>query len=125
MGQLKRVKIKLHLDEKVQPVAQLERRIPIALKDKAKQQSKSYTDSKHHTTKWKIQSGDQVLVKQRKLNKLTTSFDIAPHYVTAIKVSVVTAQATSINKVITRIISHYKPLPNTAELPKKERRVGG
>ena len=58
-----------------------------------------------------------MLVKQRKLNKLTTSFDIAPHYFTTIKGSMVTAQATSNNKVLLRNISHYKPLPKTAELP--------
>ena len=77
-----------------------------------KQDSKSYTNRKRHVTEQKLQIGDQVLVKQRKLNKLMTSFDIVPYYVTAIKGTMVTAQATSNN------ISHFKPLPKTAELPK-------
>ena len=85
---------------------------------KVKQESKRYTDRKRHATERELQIGDQVLVKQRKLNKLTTSFDIVPYYVTAIKGTMVTAQATANNKVITRNISHFKPLPKTAELPK-------
>ena len=38
IGTIKNVKIKLHIDKKVQPVAQRERRIPFALREKVKSQ---------------------------------------------------------------------------------------
>ena len=49
------------------------------------------------------------------LNKPTISFDIVPYYITAIKGTMVTAQATSKNKVITR---NVKPILNLYRRPK-------
>ena len=82
-----------------------------------KTKSKSYTDRKRHTKSRKIQIGDQVLVKQRKRNKLSANFDIVPYLVTNVKGTMITAHSPTINKMITRNISHFKPLPKTAELP--------
>ena len=85
---------------------------------KAKEKAADYANKRRNATNRTINIGDQVLVKQRKKNKLSTSFDIVPFIVTDIKGSMITVKALNSDRTLTRNISHFKPLPKTAELPK-------
>ena len=44
----------------------------------SKYKSKHYMKNKHHSTNRAMKIGDRVLVKQRKLNKLTPTFNPQP-----------------------------------------------
>ena len=44
----------------------------------SKQHAKEYHDKRHHTKNFCLQIGDRVIVKQRKLNKLTPIFEATP-----------------------------------------------
>ena len=85
---------------------------------KAKEKAAEYANNRRRATDRTVNIGDQVLVKQRKKNKLSTSFDIVPFIVTEIKGSMITVKALNSDRTLTRNISHFKPLPKTAELPK-------
>lgn len=84
----------------------------------AKRIAAKYTDKRRHAAYRTINIGDQVLVKQRKCNKLSSPFNIIPHTVTAIKGTMITAKALNSDRTLTRNVSHFKPLPKSAELPK-------
>lgn len=85
---------------------------------KAKRKAAEYANRRRHATNRTINIGDQVLVKKPKKNKLSTSFDVVPFIVTEIKGSMITVKALNSDRTLTRNISHFKPLPKTAELPK-------
>ena len=55
--------------------------------------------------------GDQVLVRQRKRNKLTSRFDCRPYKIVAIKGTMITARGNDHH--ITGNCSHFKPFSGT------------
>ena len=59
-----------------------------------KNRMKEYSDTKYSAKYSDIKIGDYVLLKQRKLNKLTTNFDIKPYQVTDRKGNIVKFQET-------------------------------
>ena len=85
---------------------------------RAKEKAAEYANHRRHATDRIINIGDQVLVKQQKKNKLSTKFDVVPFIVTDLKGSMITVKALNSDRTLTRNISHFKPLPKTAELPK-------
>ena len=79
--------------------------------------SKQYTDQRRHASQRTLSVGDQVLVEQPALNKLSSKFRIVPYRVTNINRTMVTAKRINNNNTITRNISHFKQLPKASELP--------
>ncbi|KAK3083972.1 hypothetical protein FSP39_006106 [Pinctada imbricata] len=74
-----------------------------------KSKNKKYADSKRKGRESSIKEGDQVLVKQRKRDKLTPPFHPKPAKVIRRKKSMITVNHEG--KEITRDASHFKPLP--------------
>lgn len=83
---------------------------------KAKNQMKVNADVKNKVDKKDIDIGDTVLVKQRKMNKLTTPFDPKPLKVTDVKGTMITAGRGQ--KSITRNKGMFKRIPT--ELKEEE-----
>ena len=78
----------------------------------AKHRMKEYADRKRKAKTSQFQLGDTVLIRQRRLNKLTTRFDPSPFYITRIKGTMITARRRG--KYVTRNASHFKKItPNT------------
>ena len=77
--------------------------------DKAKQKMKQHAESRNRVKDKELDVGDTVLVKQRKMNKLTTPFESQPYQVTDVKGSMITAG--NGRKMITRNKSMFKPVP--------------
>ncbi|MES9884605.1 MAG: transposase family protein, partial [Sedimenticola sp.] len=73
-----------------------------------KAKAKFYTDSRRNARKSDLSVGDSVLVKQRKLNKLTPAFNPEPATILQKKGSMITVQLGG--KTVTRDTSHFKPL---------------
>lgn len=73
---------------------------------------KEYADQKQHSKVSEIKVGDTVLIRQPKVNKLTTPFNPKPFVVTTRKGSMVTVKRGS--KKITRNISFFKKIVKTA-----------
>ena len=69
---------------------------------------RKYFDNWYHTKNWQIHIGDCVLVKQLRLNKSKSPFDLDPYFVKCVKGSMVTAERR--NKSITRNKEHFKLL---------------
>ena len=65
-----------------------------------------------------IKCGNQLIVKQPKVNKLKPHFNINPYIITAIKGIMIIAEHPVTKHQITRNISHFKFLPWTAAVPK-------
>ena len=83
----------------------------------AKEKAKAYTDNRFKS-EWKdLKTDDLVLVKQRKMNKLTPIFEPHPYRVTEKKGTMVTAQSDITGKSITRNVSHFKRVPEKTEFP--------
>ena len=81
----------------------------------AKEKAKAYTDNRFKS-EWKdLKTDDLVLVKQRKMNKLTPIFEPHPYRVTEKKGTMVTAQSDINGKSITRNVSHFKRVPEKTE----------
>ncbi|KAK7099536.1 hypothetical protein V1264_003664 [Littorina saxatilis] len=77
----------------------------------AKQKMKLYADKRNHAKRAEIASGDFVLAKQRKRNKLTPPFNPTPMVVTATNGSMITAQSSQGQPVtLTRNSSYFKKL---------------
>lgn len=72
----------------------------------AKEKRKVYTDKRRAAKKPHFAIGDQVLVKQKKVNKLTPRFDPQAYKITKIKGTMITANRP--NHTITRNCSHFK-----------------
>ena len=85
----------------------------IRIKDqKAKDKMKEYADRKRNVKESKFAINDAVLVKQNKVNKLTSPFNPTPLIVVAVKGSMVTAKSTKENRWITRNSSFFKKIPD-------------
>ena len=81
--------------------------------------AKEYTDEKRHAKDRKLSIGDRVLVRQKKVNKLSTPFNPHPYHVTDVKGTLVTAQNRVNHHQISRNITHFKSIPDTAPAPKQ------
>ena len=93
-------------------------------KDKLrKEQMKMYADRKSNVKECDINVGDTVLVKQRKLNKLTTPFSTVRYIVTETKGSMITAVSEETKKFITRNSSFFKKVPNNNTNKKDENNI--
>ena len=77
----------------------------------AKAKQKVYADHRRGATTPIFKVGDQVLVRQRKRNKLTSRFDCRPYKIVAIKGTMITARRNDHH--ITRNCSHFKPFSGT------------
>lgn len=82
----------------------------------SKQKMKEYADRRRHTAPSPITSGDQVLVRQRKLDKLTPPYNPKPYTVVEKRGSMVTAKRD--DHTITRNSSHFRSVSTPA--PKEE-----
>lgn len=71
-----------------------------------KERMKKNADVTNHAKQRKITVGDNVLVKQKKCNKLTTPFDPKPYKVITVKGTMITAKRQ--DNVVTRNSSHFK-----------------
>ena len=83
--------------------------------NQAKLKMRTYADARRHTKPCHLQTGDAVLVKQRRRNKLTPPFCPTPYQVTARKGSMITAERG--NHQITRNSSHFKPVMGDVPSP--------
>ncbi|XP_064483033.1 uncharacterized protein K02A2.6-like [Ornithodoros turicata] len=75
---------------------------------RAKEISKARADEKRHTGEHTLQKGDVVLVKQKKISKLTSTFDPVPYIVVEVIGSQISAKRN--NHIITRNASFFKKL---------------
>ncbi|KAL5015077.1 hypothetical protein ScPMuIL_009347 [Solemya velum] len=80
-----------------------------------KEKMKIYADNKRHTKLYPLGPGDQVLIKQKKRNKLTPPFDPRPCTMREKNGSMITAQ--SGESLITRNSSHFKRLLGNHPVP--------
>ena len=76
----------------------------------AKRKMKMYADNHSNVKNSNFQLDDTVLVKQKKVNKLTPPFDPNPMIIIAIKGSMITAKSRKTNKEITRNSSFFKKI---------------
>ena len=74
--------------------------------ERSKLKMKYYTDNRYHAKESCLAEGDFVLVRQRKLNKLTSNFDPVPYQIIRRRGSMITASRP--NHLITRNIDHFK-----------------
>ena len=79
----------------------------------SKYKSKHYMDNKHHSTNRAMKIGDRVLVKQRKLNKLTPTFNPQPYTVIQRNGYKITAKREISNHNVKRNISYFKLILRT------------
>ena len=77
---------------------------------KAKSQIKENTDKSCRAKPSELKIGDTVLVRQKKVNKLTNNFCPKPYRLTERKGSCVTVSSN--RHFITRNVSHFKTLPD-------------
>lgn len=84
---------------------EINRKIDKADRD-AKVRRKTYADKRRGAKEPNFKIGDQVLVRQTKINKLTPRFNPKPYRVTAIKGTMITARRP--DHMITRNCSHFK-----------------
>ena len=89
--------------------------------------AKSYADKKRNAVPSSIRVGDSVLVRQRKLNKLTPPYDPSPYRVVAVKGSMVTAMRRGReivrNSSFFKLVPHSKP-PRCTSVPKHGSKTG-
>ena len=71
---------------------------------------KYYGDKQFKINNTIFSVGDTVLVKQKKVNKLTPPFNPVPHIITSIKGTMITAKSTTNSVLITRNLSFFKKL---------------
>ena len=74
----------------------------------SKSKMKSYADERRHTKTSTLSPGDHVLVKQRKLTKLTPLYDPSPYTIVEKNGSMVTAERNGHH--ITRNSGHFRPI---------------
>lgn len=74
--------------------------------ERSKTVMKTAADKKRNTKPSEIKPGENVLVKQQKVNKLTPPFDPRPYVITQKKGSMITARGD--DRYITRNSSHFK-----------------
>ena len=80
---------------------------------KQKLKAKAYADKKSYVKYYDLGIGDYVLLKIRKINKLTPNYDPIPYIVTAKKGSMITAERRHPFHTVTRDISYFKKLKYT------------
>ena len=85
---------------------------------KVKQKRKQYSDRKTGAKRSTVKTGDAVLVKQPKKNKLTPPFNPNPGVILEKKGSMVTVRHS--DRTLTRDASHFKPIPG--RIPSQTRR---
>ena len=85
---------------------------------KQRDKEKQYADNRRHVRPSNIKIGDQVLVKQRKHNKLATNFSPKPYTVIAIKGSKVVAE--NKDHRITRNSSFFRKIPKVKQMSEEE-----
>ena len=76
--------------------------------EQAKLKMRTYADARRHTQPSSLKTGDTVLVKQKRFNKLTPPYCPTPYEVTARNGSMVTARRGQHE--LTRNSSHFKPI---------------
>ena len=84
--------------------------------EQAKLKMRTYADARRHTQPSSLKTGDTVLVKQKRFNKLTSPYCPTPYEVTARNGSMVTARRGQHE--LTRNSSHFKPI--TGNMPPAE-----
>ena len=80
--------------------------------DIRKNKSKKYFDKRFRAKPSHIEAGDQVLLKQARKNKLTTTFDTHPYQVVSVKGTVAIIQRDNVK--IMRNLSLLKKVPSTS-----------
>ena len=93
----------------------------ITFNDHAMLKAKQYADQKSHAKEHQLSPGDSVLVRQKKLNKLTPFFNPNPYIVSEVKGSMVTAYRGKHK--ITRNSSFFKFLPGQPRAARIEKTV--
>ena len=83
----------------------------------SKQHAKEYHDKQHHAKNICLQIGDRVVVKQRKLNKLTPIFEPTPYIVIETNETLIKAKEGNSDRVVTRNISHFRRILKDAVFP--------
>ena len=84
----------------------------------SKQHAKEYHDKRYHAKNISLLIGDRVMVKQRKLNKLTPIFEQPPPYIVIeTKGTLIKAKEENSNRVVTKNISHFCKIPKDAVFP--------
>ncbi len=104
-------KLKTHLPDPPSTPSHFEKDEEIRSRDEKKKSTmKSYSDERNRAKPNNITLGDTVLLRQPKLNKLSTPFDPEPFHVVAVKNSMVTAR----NKLrtVTRNSFLFKKIPH-------------
>ena len=81
---------------------------------------KLITDKNRNVRTSTLCVGDTVLVRQKKLNKLSTPFDPLPYTIVQMKGSMVTAKRDGTNKWITRNSSFFKKVSNKDAIMKQK-----
>ena len=81
----------------------------------SKAKSKWYADRNRNVKESNFKINDTVLVKQKKLNKLTPPFNPNPYTITSMKGSMITARSNKTQSPITRNSSFFKQIPNRHE----------
>ena len=83
----------------------------ISQKDRASKENMiEYANNKRKVKPHNLSIGDQVLVKQKKINKFSTPFNPKPFSIIKIKGSTITAKSVQQNNTITRNSSHFKKI---------------
>ena len=83
----------------------------------SKQHAKEYHDNQHHAKNICLQIGDRVIVKQRKLNKLTPIFEPTSYIVIETNGTFIKAKEENSDRVVTTNISHFLRIPKDAVFP--------
>ena len=89
-----------------------------------KQKMKVYADSRRNAKPHHFRVGDPVLVKQKKNNELSTTFDPKPYVITKVKGLMITTKKIADGKNVTRNSSHFKllnlPMHNIQPVSREE-----
>ena len=83
----------------------------------SKQHAKEYYDKRHHAKNIYLKIGDRVIVKQRKLNKLTPTFEPTSYIVIETNGTFIKAKEENSDRVVTTNISHFLRIPKDAVFP--------
>jgi transposase InsO family protein len=104
-------KLKTHLPDPPSTLSKSEKDEEIRSRDeKNKSTMRSYSDKRNRAKPNNITLGDTVLLRQLKLNKLSTPFDPEPFRVVAVKNSMITARSKL--RTVTRNSSFFKKIPH-------------
>ena len=82
---------------------------------RSKARQKGYADNHRNVKEFNFTVGDNVLVKQKKINKLTPPFNPNPYIIVKINGSMITAQSSTAGTLITRNSSFFNKIPRRLE----------